>query len=39
MNDRPNETGESENNPEPAVSILDAVVCVHFAGANLVMFC
>lgn len=36
MNVRANETGESENNPEPAASILDAVVCVHFAGANLV---
>ncbi|MER6265979.1 hypothetical protein [Streptomyces sp900105755] len=36
MNVRANESGESESDPEPAVSILDAVVCVHFAGANLV---
>jgi hypothetical protein len=32
----PNEFRETESDPEPALSILDAVVCVHFAGANLV---
>ncbi|GAA0901140.1 hypothetical protein [Streptomyces thermoalcalitolerans] len=36
MNVRANENGEAASDAEPVVSILDAVVCVYFAGANLV---